>query len=175
MNFYNHQNTIKMATKETVFKKDEANKKIFVTRNFDAPIDAVWKAWTTAELLDKWWAPKPYRAETKTMDFREGGMWLYCMVGPEGDRHWGRVDYLAIEKHVSISAKPGFCDEDGNMDPEAPRSNWLKQFSESEGTTTVNIEITYNKIEDMKRILEMGFEGGFKLGLGNLDELLAAS
>ena len=53
--------------------KDLPNKKITVTRHFNAPLDQVWKAWTESELLDQWWAPKPFKAETKFMDFKVGG------------------------------------------------------------------------------------------------------
>lgn len=164
-----------MAKGETVFKKDENAGKIIVTRSFDAPLDAVWDAWTTAELLNKWWAPKPYRAETKSMDFTEGGRWLYCMAGPEGDRHWCRVDYLKIEPRHTILAASYFCDEDGKKNPELGESEWLKKFAESDGQTTVNIEITYDSPETMKTMVAMGFEGGFTMGLANLDELLASS
>ena len=50
-----------------------ANKKIKVTREFDAPLDKVWKAWTEQELLDQWWAPLPWTSKTIKMDFRNGG------------------------------------------------------------------------------------------------------
>jgi len=66
------------------FLVDKENKKITVERSFNAPLDLVWSAWTEAEILDLWWAPKPYRTETKKMDFREGCRWHYCMVSPEG-------------------------------------------------------------------------------------------
>ncbi|MFD2144274.1 SRPBCC domain-containing protein [Mucilaginibacter antarcticus] len=67
----------------TEITEDLANKKLNVTRTFNAPIDQVWKAWTDDTLLDKWWAPRPWKAETKSMNFTEGGTWLYSMVGPE--------------------------------------------------------------------------------------------
>ena len=73
-----------MTTNETVFNKDLPNKKLTVLREFNAPPDLVWEAWTDSEILDQWWAPKPYRAATQKMDFREGGIWLYDMLGPEG-------------------------------------------------------------------------------------------
>ncbi|MDP4252983.1 MAG: SRPBCC domain-containing protein, partial [Bacteroidota bacterium] len=92
-----------MTKNETVFSKDLPNNKLTVTRAFDAPPDIVWRAWTESEILDQWWAPKPYRTETKTMDFREGGFWLYCMVGPQGDRHWCRIDYVRIEQGKSMT------------------------------------------------------------------------
>ena len=49
--------------------KDLPNKKITITRNFDSQPEHVWRAWTESELLDQWWAPKPWRTETKTLDF----------------------------------------------------------------------------------------------------------
>ncbi len=65
-----------MSNKQTTISKDAANKKLIVVREFDAPLEEVWKAWTDSNILDKWWAPKPWKAKTKTMDFREGGLWL---------------------------------------------------------------------------------------------------
>ena len=49
---------------------------VHVTREFNAGVEMVWEAWTNPEILDQWWAPKPYRTVTKSMDFREGGTWL---------------------------------------------------------------------------------------------------
>ena len=45
--------------------KDVDNKKMTITRSFDAPVSDVWRAWTESKLLDQWWAPKPWKAETK--------------------------------------------------------------------------------------------------------------
>lgn len=70
------------------FTVNKENNTIHIRREFDAGPELVWQAWTTAELLDQWWGPEPWKAETRTMDFREGGTWLYAMVGPEGERHW---------------------------------------------------------------------------------------
>ncbi len=62
-----------METKnKTAITKDMANKKIKVTRSFDATPEQVWSAWTDEEILDQWWAPKPWKAKTKSMDFHEG-------------------------------------------------------------------------------------------------------
>ncbi len=162
-----------MAKKETVFTKDLANKKLTVVRSFDAPLEQVWKAWTTSEILDQWWGPHPYRAETKTMDFREGGHWLYCMAGPQGDRTWCRVDYETIQPHKSITSTAIFCDEQGNQNPNLPIMHWRKEFSPTYNGTAVVIELSFNKTEDMETIIKMRFEEGFTAGLGNLDQYLA--
>lgn len=154
------------------FSVDKENKKIRVEREFAADLDRVWAAWTQSELLDQWWAPKPWKAETKSMDFSESGFWLYAMVGPDGTRHWARVDYRDIKDLESFSNLNGFCDEDGNIDTSFERSLWNNSFKEQSGSTFVNIEITYKDVASLEKIIEMGFKEGFTAGLENLDALL---
>ena len=84
-------------TNNFVFETDLAAKKIRVVREFNAPIEKVWKAFTDPDVLEKWIAPKPWTAVTKIMDFTVGGIWLYAMVGTEGQKHWAHVEFTAIE------------------------------------------------------------------------------
>ena len=158
---------------ETIFTKDLANKKIGVTREFDAPVEKVWKAWTESELLDQWWAPKPWKANTLSMDFRNGGTWLYYMEGPDGSRHYCRADYKAIIANKSYEGLDAFCDEKGNINTEFPRMNWEVEFSKSNNGTKVYVEITFASVEDLEKIIEMGFKEGFAAAHTNLDELLS--
>jgi len=154
------------------FSVDKEKKKIKVEREFAAPVSKVWAAWTESKLLEQWWAPKPWKAKTKSMDFKVGGTWLYAMVSPEGQEHWSRVDYKAITPQQSFTAKDAFCDPDGNPNPQFPSSVWTNVFKESAGHTVVSIEIEHQSLESLETIMNMGFEGGFAMGLGNLDELL---
>lgn len=158
--------------KEVSFKKDMANRKILVVREFDAPLHHVWRAWTESELLDMWWAPKPWKAKTKSMDFREGGSWLYCMIGPDGEQAWSRADYKSIVNNKSYTGVDCFCDENGNINNDFPSMHWKCDFSETNSGTKVTVEITFANEADFGKILEMGFEQGFTAALGNLDELL---
>jgi len=152
--------------------KDLNNKKITVIRYFDATPEQVWHAWTESDLLDQWWAPKPWRAETKIMDFREGGQWLYAMVGPDGSKHWSKVDFKSIEPNKSFEADDFFCDENGNPNDAFQKSNWKNEFHASDNGTKVVVEITFANEADMQQLIVMGFEGGFTMGLNNLEELL---
>src|SRR5688572_2666744 len=93
------------------FTVDKEKKTIQVTREFAGDLDLVWKAWTTAELLDQWWAPRPYRNETKSLDFREDGLWHYKMISPENEVHWCRLDFKKIESLKSYSGLDAFCDD----------------------------------------------------------------
>jgi len=154
------------------FKVDRKSNQIDVVREFAAPVSSVWAAWTQEELLDQWWAPKPWKTETSSMDFRNGGTWLYSMVGPEGERHYSRADYQSISPEESFSAIDAFCDEQGNITKEFPGSKWTVKFSGSGDTTTVKIRIRHESLEDLEKIIAMGFKEGFTMALENLDELL---
>ena len=162
-----------MATKETIFSKDLANKKLRVVREFDAPVEQVWKAWTESKLLDQWWAPKPWKAITKSMDFREGGLWLYYMQGPGGERHYCRADYKTVVPNKLFISVDSFCDENGNPTTEGPGMHWKSVFSTSGTGTKVEVEITFATEADLEKIIEMGFKEGFAAAHVNLDELLA--
>jgi uncharacterized protein YndB with AHSA1/START domain len=159
--------------KETIYTEDLTNKKIKVVREFDAPVAQVWKAWTESELLDQWWAPKPWKANTQSMDFRDGGIWLYYMEGPDGSRHYCRADYKNIIPNKSFNGLDAFCDENGVINPDFPRMNWKTAFNASGAGTKVEVEITFATKEDMEKIIEMGFKEGFAAAHTNLDEMLA--
>lgn len=151
------------------FSVDKENKKIKVEREFAAPLENVWAAWTESEILDKWWAPKPWQTKTKSMDFREGGCWIYAMVGPGNETHWCIAEYKTINIRKNFSGLDAFCDEEGNINQEFPRSLWFVSFNENPGFTMVNIEVAYNELSDLEKIIEMGFKEGFTAALENLD------
>ena len=156
------------------FSVNKENKTINVKRQFAADLNDVWDAWTKPELLDLWWAPKPYQAKTKKMDFREGGSWLYAMISPADEKHWCKCDYKKIEPLKNYSALDAFCDEDGNINEQFPRSFWTNTFNEDGDSTTVNILIAYEDLAALEKIIEMGFKEGFTMALGNLDQYLEA-
>src|SRR6201998_3924350 len=105
-----------------VFEADMAAKKIYISREFNAPIEKVWRAWTDPDLIEKWIAPKPWTARTKIMDFTVGGIWLYAMVSPEGQKHWSRIEFTEIESGNSFSSINMFSDEEGTTTPGGPKS-----------------------------------------------------
>ena len=154
------------------FSVDKQKKKINVEREFAAPVSKVWAAWTQPELLEQWWAPKPWKAKSKIMDFREGGYWIYAMVGPEGEEHWGRSDYKSIINEKSFEGLDGFCDSEGVINEELPRNQWSTYFQEGPDSTLVKVELTFDNLSDLEQIIEMGFKEGFISALENLDDLL---
>lgn len=157
------------------FLVDKENQKIIVKRTFAAPLDLVWAAWTDPEILDLWWAPKPWRVETKSLDFREGGQWHYAMIGPEGDTQWCMFDYHKIIPEQSYSGQDAFCNEYAVPDDSKPVVKWSNQFSaENDESTVVDIELGFDSLEDLETIISMGFKEGFTMAIGNLDEYIKA-
>ena len=90
-------------------------KKLTIKRTFDAPIEDVWEAFTSPELLAKWWAPSGMSNSFVSTEVKVGGMFRYCMKMDEGGQEfWGRGIYQKIDKPNFISYLDAFTDENGN-------------------------------------------------------------
>jgi uncharacterized protein YndB with AHSA1/START domain len=153
------------------FTADKENSIINIRREFNADRELVWEAWTNPEILDQWWAPKPYHTETKSLDLRVNGMWLYAMVSPKDDKIWCKADYKTIETNKLLSWSDAFCDENGNENNAKPRSLWTNYFTENNNITIVDISLKHDKLEDIETMIKMGFKDGIKMAFGNLDEI----
>ena len=153
------------------FIVNKETKTVSITKEFAAVLSLVWDAYTKAELLDQWWAPKPYRSRTKAMDFKVGGRRFYAMVSPSGDERWSVQKYTSITPNTNFKFFNAFSDKDENL--ELPGSDWDLNFSEQDGRTKVSISIYNESLERMERMIELGFVEGAKMQLQNLEELLA--
>lgn len=152
------------------FTVDKATKTAVITREFDADLSLVWDAFTKPELLDQWVAPKPWSSKTKSMDFKVGGRRFYAMVSPEGQERWSIQEYRSITPKTNFKMYNTFADQDGN--PEMPGSDWDYNFSEENGITKVIITIYNESLARLERMIEMGFQEGFKMSIDNLEKLL---
>lgn len=141
-------------------------------RLFKAPIALVWKAYTEPNLIDQWWAPKPWKAETKSMDFKPEGKWVYDMVGPEGERHSAIQIFNEIETENSFSGIDAFTDEDGNINDSMPVAKWKNTFQTTDEGTLVIAEAIYPSAASLKTVIDMGMEQGLSMAHDNLAELL---
>jgi len=152
------------------FIVDKENKTVTVKREFAANLDLVWDAFTKQELLDQWWAPKPFLSKTKIMNFKVGGRRFYAMVSPEGQENWAIQKYTSISPKTNFKFLNAFADKDEN--PNLPGSDWDLSFSEQNGTTTVHISIYNDSLERMEKMIEMGFKEGFTATLKQLELLI---
>src|SRR5204862_7278077 len=150
------------------FTVDKAAKTVYITREFDADLSLVWDAYTRQELLDQWWAPKPWTSKTKVMDFKVGGRRFYAMVSPEGQERWSIQKYTSISPKTNFKFLNAFADE--NENPQLPGSEWDLSFSEKNGTTKLSVTIYNESLERMEKMIEMGFKEGFTMTLKSLEE-----
>lgn len=88
---------------------------LVIERTVDAPVAAVWKAWTDPKMVQKWWGPKNYTAPVAKIDLREGGKYLLAMRGPDGKDYYSTGTYLKVEPNKSFVADDSFADAKGNI------------------------------------------------------------
>jgi uncharacterized protein YndB with AHSA1/START domain len=150
-------------------------REIVIVRDFDAPRDLVWQAFTEADRLAHWWGPKGFTMLVRTLDFRPGGILHYAQRSPDGHVMWGRFDYREIQAPERMVFVTSFADEDGNV-IQAPFSpTWpleilnLVTFTESAGKTTVTLrggpinatEEEWETFWNAQDSIQRGFAGTF--------------
>jgi len=109
---------------------------IQITRVYDAPVKAVWEAWTDPQQAAKWWGPRGFTITTHSKDLRPGGHWRYTMHGPDGTDYPNKTHYLEVEKEAKL-----VYDHGGN-DERPPMFRVTVLFSESRGKTTMDMRMT---------------------------------
>lgn len=155
------------------FIVDKQKNTILVKREFAAKRPLVWDCHTKSELLDRWFAPKPFKTKTKSMEFEEGGHWIYAMIDPDGKEYWGRTDYTKITPIDGYQTLDAFADEKGEVNPNLPRATWDVKFVDQGKNTLVTTLVTYPNLEGLETVINMGMQEGLTSTLESLDDLLA--
>lgn len=114
--------------------KNNSNE-IKITRVYDAPVKAVWEAWTNPVHAAKWWGPRGFTLTTHSKDVRTGGHWDYTMHGPDG------VDYPNKTKYLEVEELSKLVYDHGANDNQPPLFRVTVFFSESEGKTTMEMSM----------------------------------
>lgn len=120
-------------------------RKLVITRTFDAPRELVWNAFTESDRLAHWWGPKGFTMVVRTLDFRLGGTFHYSMRSPDGHITWGKFVYRDIQPSERLVFVSSFSDEAGNIIRSPFSPTWPLEIlntltlTESGGTTTVTL------------------------------------
>jgi len=171
---------------ETTRDTAEATEEFVISRTFDAPRDLVWKAWTNAEALAKWWGPKGSTIRVIKLDFRPGGVFHYAMAFQPGHEMFGRFVYREIEAPGRLVYVNSFSDADGGI-TRAPfpqlGDKWplevlnILTLTEQDGKTTLTLRGgPINATEDERKTYVSMFDSmrqGFGGSLDQLDAYLA--
>jgi uncharacterized protein YndB with AHSA1/START domain len=135
-------------SEEKNISNEKSEGEIIITRIFDAPRELVWKAWTEPEHIKHWWGPKDYTAPYCSIDFRVGGVYLFCMRSPEGRDFWSTGIFREIVSLERIVCTHCFADEKGNIVPASHYGMsmdfplemlWTITFQENNGETRFSL------------------------------------
>jgi uncharacterized protein YndB with AHSA1/START domain len=152
-------------------------KALILERIFNAPRELVFKAFSEAEHLKRWYGPKGYTLDVCHVDLRPGGSWHYCMKKVDekpGDRRmWSKSVYHEIivpEKIVQTTEY--LSDEDGNILEGMPEGIVTFTFQELEGKTKVISHTEYKTPEAVKMVMDMCMVDGYTQAWDKLEEQL---
>ena len=147
------------------------DEQILITRELDAPKHLVYEAWTTPELVKRWWSAKFGEVTVCEIDLRVGGAWRYVMVTEDGTEvgfHGEFREIVPNERIVSTEAYEGIPNADAHASV-----NTLT-LTEANGRTTLTILVQHASKEDRDAHIESGMEVGLQIALDLLEEVAAS-
>jgi uncharacterized protein YndB with AHSA1/START domain len=156
----------------------EVDKEFVISREFDAPRELVWKAWTERDRLMQWFGPKGFRMTAARLDFRPGGIFHYCLRSPSGQDMWGKFVYREIVAPQRIVLVNSFSDEKGNLTRHPMSPTWPLEmlttttFAEFQGRTTVTVRWNaLNATEAERKTFDTSHDGMRMGWTGTFDQL----
>jgi len=145
-----------------------ADNQILITREFDAPKELVYKAWTTPELVRRWWNAKRGEVTVAEIDLRVGGRWRYVMLAEGGFEVAFHGEYREIvpnERLVSTEVYEGIPDAEENAALDT------LTLTEVDGRTTLSILVEHKTKEGRDAHIESGMEAGMQDAMDLLEEV----
>jgi uncharacterized protein YndB with AHSA1/START domain len=141
------------------------DEQILITREFDAPKHLVYRAWTTPQLVKRWWNANRGEVTVAEIDLRVGGAWRYVMVANGGFEVAFHGEYREIvpnERIVSTEVYEGM--------PEAEAVNTLT-FTEVDGRTTLTLLVQHTSKEHRDAHIDSGMEAGMQEAMDLLEQV----
>ncbi|HEY5354338.1 MAG TPA: SRPBCC family protein [Streptosporangiaceae bacterium] len=142
-----------------------ADTQILITREFDAPARLVYRAWTTPELVRRWWSGDRGQMVSAEIDLRVGGTWRFVMTANAGFEvafHGEYREIVPAERIVSTDVFEGM--------PDAAAVNTIT-FTEVDGHTTVRMLVQHTSQEHRDAHINSGMEDGLQVVLDLLEEV----
>jgi uncharacterized protein YndB with AHSA1/START domain len=145
-----------------------SDEQILITREFDAPRPLVWRAWTTPELVKRWWSGRRGEMTLAEIDLRVGGRWRYVMIANEGFEVAFHGEYREIVENERLVHTEVFESMPGD-----PAMN-IVTFSEADGRTRLELLVLCETKEARDGIIESGMEVGMQEQMDLLEQVAAS-
>jgi uncharacterized protein YndB with AHSA1/START domain len=162
-------------------KSTQTNEQIFtLSRTFSAPRELLWEVCTKPEHMKEWFGPKGFTGKAANMDFRQRGMYHYCLVSPDGLEMWGKFVYREIIKPERIEFVNFFSDADGGLTRHPMSPTWPREmlsvfiFTEVKTKSTLTIEWSpINPSEEERKTFNSGMDAMKQGWTGTFERLEA--
>lgn len=165
---------------ESLGGTDSSDREFLLSRTFDAPRTLVFKAWTEAERLAKWWGPKGFTMLACKLDLRPGGVFHYGMKAPNGGEMWGKWVFRDVTPPERLVFVASFADAQGNTTRAPFSADWPLEvlstvtFTERAGKTTLTMRAMPVNVTEAERALFASMHASMTGGwTGTLDQLAA--
>jgi uncharacterized protein YndB with AHSA1/START domain len=165
---------------EYLVKLDPACAPFVITREFNAPRELVWAAWTQRDHLMQWFSPKGFTLAEAKLELRPGGTFHYCMRSPDGKEMWGKWIFREIVPPKKIVLVSHFSDAAGGITRHPMAATWPREtlstttLEEANGKTKLTIEWVPINATAEERATFNGARSGMKAGWGGTFENLEA-
>ncbi len=156
---------VEMTSSGTAVVSLPEDTQILITREFDAPKHLVYRAWTTPELVKRWWAGQRGEVTLAEVDLRVGGRWRYVMIANGGFEVAFHGDYTEIVTNERLVATDVF-----EAMPEAEALDTLT-LAEQDGRTTLTLLVQHKTRENRDAHINSGMEGGMQESLDKLEQV----
>jgi uncharacterized protein YndB with AHSA1/START domain len=156
---------VQMTTSKSAVVTLPTDTQILITREFDAPRHLVYRAYTTPELIKRWWAGERGEVTSAEVDLRPGGTWRYVMIANGGFEVAFHGEYQEIvpdDRIVTTDVFEGMPDAAGLS---------TTTFAEKDGRTTLSMLIEHASQEHRDGHINSGMEGGMQESMDKLEQV----
>lgn len=145
------------------------DREIVVTREFDAPRELVWDAWTQPQHVAQWWGPNGFTNTIQEMAVQPGGVWRLTMHGPDGTNYPNKIAYLEVVKPERL-----VYDHSGDSEEDKMHFHVTVTFDEHRGGTRLTMRMRFATAEERQQVIDdFGAMEGANQTMGRLRAYLA--
>lgn len=153
--------------------KDVEDLTLTITAEFAAPVERVWRIWADPRQLERWWGPPTWPATFEEHEATVGARSSYVMTGPDGEKARGYWRVTRVEEPTRFEFDDGFADDDGNPVDSLGITHAVVTLAEVDGRTRMIVRSTFESLEQLEQMVQMGMEEGMTQAMGQIDALLA--
>ncbi|NQX06567.1 SRPBCC domain-containing protein [Rathayibacter sp. VKM Ac-2856] len=153
--------------------KDVEELTLTITAEFAAPVERVWRIWADPRQLERWWGPPTWPATFEEHEATVGARSSYVMTGPDGEKARGYWRVTRVDEPTRLEFDDGFADDDGNPVDSLGITHAVVTLAEVDGRTRMIVRSSFESLEQLEQMVQMGMQEGMTQAMGQIDALLA--